>query len=205
MQIAPRILDQAERVIVGLLLGSLLFRLVPSDPFSIDALPSLLILAVETAVVGFLILRRSTEQVSLRWGDWLLGFAGTAAPLLAIPASGSPLIPLQICVLVMMVGTLLNFYAKFSLRRSFGLVAANRGVKIEGPYRVVRHPMYAGYLITHIGFILSGPNIWNIAIYAFTLACQVFRMNAEERILQIDPKYREMMVRVRFRLFPGVY
>ena len=56
-------------------------------------------------------------------------------------------------------GFVLQLSAKLTLRRSFGVVAANRGVKASGPYRLVRHPMYAGYALTHVGFLLAGPNL----------------------------------------------
>ena len=37
---------------------------------------------------------------------------------------------------------------KLSLGRSFGLMPANRGVVSTGMYRLVRHPIYLGYLVT---------------------------------------------------------
>jgi protein-S-isoprenylcysteine O-methyltransferase Ste14 len=40
------------------------------------------------------------------------------------------------------------------LGRSFGLLPAQRGLVVVGPYRFVRHPIYFGYLIGHIGFLL---------------------------------------------------
>ena len=51
-------------------------------------------------------------------------------------------------VSVMVSGLVLHLYGKVCLARSFGLVAANRGVQRLGPYRVIRHPIYAGYVIT---------------------------------------------------------
>ncbi len=38
-----------------------------------------------------------------------------------------------------------SVFRKVLLGLSFGVVAANRGVKIGGPYSFIRHPMYAGY------------------------------------------------------------
>lgn len=54
--------------------------------------------------------------------------------------------------------------AKLCLWRSFGLVAAHRGLKAGGLYAVVRHPMYAGYVISHVGYLLVAPSWWNLAI-----------------------------------------
>ena len=34
-----------------------------------------------------------------------------------------------------------------------------------GVYRVVRHPIYVGYLLTHAAFLLSHPTIWNVVVF----------------------------------------
>jgi protein-S-isoprenylcysteine O-methyltransferase Ste14 len=34
---------------------------------------------------------------------------------------------------------------------------ANRGVVSTGLYRLVRHPIYMGYLITHAAFVAANP------------------------------------------------
>ena len=91
------------------------------------------------------------------------------------------------------------------MRRSFGVVAANRGVKASGPYAFVRHPMYAGYALTHIGFLLAGPALWNLAIYGATLAIAVRRILAEERVLMADPAYRALAEKTRYRLLPFIF
>ena len=45
-----------------------------------------------------------------------------------------------------------------TLGRSFGIVAANRGVKTRGPYRLVRHPAYFGYLMSYLGYVAENPS-----------------------------------------------
>jgi protein-S-isoprenylcysteine O-methyltransferase Ste14 len=52
---------------------------------------------------------------------------------------------------------------KLSLGRSFGLAPANRGV-VSTTYRFARHPIYLGYLITHLGFLVANPTGWNFAV-----------------------------------------
>src|SRR5438093_1166549 len=84
----------------------------------------------------------------------------------------------------------------------FGLAAANRGVKRAGPYRLLRHPMYAGYALTQIAFLLLNPGLWNLAVYALSWGVQVLRIRAEERVLLEDPAYRAYAGEVRYRLLP---
>lgn len=201
----PRVLDYAERLFFGILLSFLALRLIPKDPFTWQAAPQLFILAVEAIVVGFLVFRRHSTDVSQRWQDWLLGLVGTTAPLLAEPTGSYPLAPPALCLLAMLAGLILNFWAKLSLRRSFGIVAANRGVKTDGPYRFLRHPMYAGYVVTHIGYLAAGPTSWNTVIYITALGCQIMRIKAEERILSRDPSYQKLMEQVPYRLVPRLY
>ena len=111
----------------------------------------------------------------------------------------------MVCVPLMIAGFAIQMSAKFTLRRSFGVVPANRGVKVGGPYRFVRHPMYAGYLMTQVGFLLAHPTLWNASIYAATFAFQPGRILAEERLLSRDTGYREFAALVPSRLVPGIF
>jgi protein-S-isoprenylcysteine O-methyltransferase Ste14 len=65
--------------------------------------------------------------------------------------------------------------------------------------------MYAGYVITQIGFLLAHPSLWNASIYAATLVFQIGRILAEERLLSRDSGYREFAALVPSRLVPGVF
>jgi protein-S-isoprenylcysteine O-methyltransferase Ste14 len=165
-----------------------------------------ILLVSEGAVLVFVLFRRFTEDVSLRPGDWALALVGSGAPLLVQPAHvGSSAGLAAFSTILMLAGLLVQLAAKLTLRRSFGAVAANRGVKIGGPYRLVRHPMYAGYLLTHIGFIMTNPSAWNALAYGVCFIAQIGRILAEEKLLGADSKYRDFAARVRFRLIPGVF
>jgi protein-S-isoprenylcysteine O-methyltransferase Ste14 len=138
--------------------------------------------------------------------DWIVAVLGTTAPLLVRPSGDQALVSvLYVCVPLMLAGFFLQFAAKLTLARSFGVVAANRGVKIDGPYRILRHPMYAGYLLTQIAFLLNEPSVWNAAVYSVALALQVCRILAEERVLNRDPAYRKFVAAVPYRLAPGIF
>jgi protein-S-isoprenylcysteine O-methyltransferase Ste14 len=198
------VLDLAERVIVSLLLAFLASRFLPSIVQD-GNLVNLVLFASEAVVVGFIVFRRPAKTISRQPSDWLYGFAGTVLALLAVPGGADALVPQGVVLGLMAAGFLLQFWAKLVLRRSFGVVAANRGVKVTGPYRLLRHPMYAGYLLTHIAFLLSVPALWNIAVYASLWCFQLLRIQAEERVLGEDPAYQALSARVRHRLVPGVW
>lgn len=197
-------LDLVEKALVASFMSLLALRLAPQAIATLSA-PIILLLLSESVVVLFILLRRPTRDISRRPADWALGVTGTLLPLSAVAPQGEPLAPLAACAALMGTGFLLQLWAKLTLRRSFGVVAANRGVKASGPYRLVRHPMYAGYALTHIGFLLAGPALWNLAVYGATLAIATRRILAEERVLMADPAYRALAETSRYRLLPLVF
>ena len=197
-------LDLIERAAVAVFFGAMACSLLTSWQES-GNIVSLVLLLSESSVVVFVVIRRYTSDVSVQPLDWLIALLGTTAPLLVRPTGGEPLVPLSVCAPLMLAGMVLQVAAKFALSRSFGVVAANRGVKIGGPYRLVRHPMYAGYVMTQIAFLLTNPSAWNAAVYGFALACQIGRILAEERVLVRDPSYRAFAAAVPYRLVPRVF
>jgi protein-S-isoprenylcysteine O-methyltransferase Ste14 len=194
-----RTADRAERLVLIVLLGFLAYRLVPSfeqSPFNFVYLIS------ETIVVALIAFRRSAAAISLRLDDWAVGFGGTLLPLLVDRGEGSAS-PLGAWMMLAGFGVALG--SQISLWRSFGVVAANRGVRSAGLYRFVRHPMYMGYFVTQLGFLLANPAVWNAVVYIVWAACQLRRIEAEERVLSADFAYVALMQRVRYRLLPFVY
>lgn len=76
----------------------------------------------------------------------------------------------------------------------------------SGPYRMVRHPGYAGSLLPLPGIVLTLGSAWTLIPAAVALVVAVIRTALEDRTLQEElPGYREYTSRVRYRLFPGVY
>ena len=193
--------DWAERAFVALLSGSIILRFWPTladHPFNA------VLLASECAVVAITLFRRRAETVDLSAYAVTIALAGTTAGLMVRPDASGP-VPAWIGGLVMIMGGLLSIAAKVALNRSFGLAAANRGVKREGPYRFMRHPMYAGYILTQVGFLMCNPSAWNIGVYLIAWTVQLLRIAAEEKVLIQDAAYRAYASTVRFRLAPGLY
>ena len=199
-RIRPAVLDRFEQVLVLLLYSVLTYRVFHSDnPFRY------LLLASESAVVIFVLIRRPTEALSVVFGEWMLAFTATAATLLVVPVPNQlpALVPLGVTLFAL--GALFQISAKIALNRSFGIAPANRGIKRSGPYRYVRHPMYAGYFINNVGLLMLMLSFANVAVYAIAWTAQVMRVLAEERLLSQDPAYRAYIEDVRWRVIPGVF
>lgn len=198
-------LDLLERLIVVSLFVQFAWH-AASNFAATSQIVSLMMIVSEALPVGFILLRRPSQLLSTRPLDWAVGVAGTMMPLLVIPSStSSSLVPVVACLLIMIMGIYLEISAKLSLGRSFGIIAANRGVRTRGPYRFIRHPMYAGYLLTHIGILLAMPTWRTAALYSMTLTLQLWRMEREEFVLKRDADYCTFAQRVRYRLIPTLF
>jgi protein-S-isoprenylcysteine O-methyltransferase Ste14 len=102
-------------------------------------------------------------------------------------------------------GLVLMQVALLCLGRHFGLLPANRGLVTRGPFRLIRHPVYAAWLVYAFGTLMVVPIINNLALLALTIPFMVWRINLEEELLDHDPQYRAYRQRVRWRLVPGVF
>ena len=165
----------------------------------------LLLLASELSVVVLTVVRRRAGIVDRT----SLAAAVTAISLVGPPllrASGEPgLLPDAATAALSGLGLIIVVIGKITLGRSFGLVPANRGVVVAGPYAFVRHPIYTGYLITHAAFLLAHPSALNITIIAITDTALVVRALVEERVLRGDAMYRSYCRRVSWHLVPGLF
>lgn len=75
-----------------------------------------------------------------------------------------------------------------------------------GPYRFVRHPMYADALLYFIGAPLLLGSWWGLLPVPFFMTALGMRAVREERVLrQALHGYDDYANRVRFRLLPGVW
>ena len=90
----------------------------------------------------------------------------------------------------------------------FARIQHDRGQQVvtTGPYRYVRHPMYAAVIpfILCIALILS--SWWALVPGAIIAILFVVRTALEDRMLQEElPGYKEYAQHVRYRLLPGVW
>lgn len=161
--------------------------------------------AQQMVVVVAYLVRRPARVVTQRMGDWLLAFGGTFAPVLLRPDGAHPAWGLTGGLAVQFLGVVLALFSLVTLGRSFGFAAADRGVVVRGPYRVVRHPIYAAYVVLLVGYLLQSASLPNLAVALLVTACNVGRIRAEERVLATNPAYGAYRSRVHWRLLPGVW
>ena len=167
-------------------------------------LTGLLLLVSELLVVLLTVVRRRAAVVDRSLGARIV----TTVALVGVPfitPSGSPLAPDVATALLSALGLLVIITGKMTLGRSFGVLPANRGIVSTGIYGLLRHPIYAGYLITHTAFLVAHPSGWNLALLVVSDVALMVRAVYEERTLALDPQYAEYMTRVRYRVCPGVF
>lgn len=167
-------------------------------------LTGLLLLTSEALVVALTVFRRPAVVVDRALGTRIVA----AASILGIPfirPTGDPLAPDAVTAVVSAIGLLVIIIGKVTLGRSFGLMPANRGIVCRGIYRIVRHPIYAGYLVTHAAFVVAHPTAWNAALVIVSDLALLIRATYEERTLALDDEYAAYLTRVRWRVAPGVF
>jgi protein-S-isoprenylcysteine O-methyltransferase Ste14 len=125
----------------------------------------------------------------------------------------SPVFPLWLIVLGFFLIALGYAFAAWALieNRFFSSVVriqVDRGHVVcdSGPYRIVRHPGYAGNMLALPGMVLALSSIWTLIPAAVALIIAAIRTVLEDQTLQDElPGYRVYAQRVRYRLIPGIY
>lgn len=168
-------------------------------------LPVLLLLVAETITVLLVIFARAPQVRATDPLSLVLTFCATYYFLLIALQPGAELAPKWMGVTLQVAGIALQLTAKMFLGRSFGLLPANRGVVTTGPYRLVRHPIYLGYFIAHMGYLLYAFTPANVAVFTALYGLQAARILREERVLCRDERYLRYATAVRWRLLPGVF
>jgi protein-S-isoprenylcysteine O-methyltransferase Ste14 len=155
-------------------------------------------------VIAYLI-RRPARVVSRRLKDWLLAFGGTFGGVLFRPDGAHPPWGLTAGLVVQLCGLAICVTSFLALGRSFGFVAADRGLVRRGPYAIVRHPIYASYLLLQSGYLLQSLSIRNALVLVFASGCNVGRAIVEDRTLATNDHYDAYGSQVTWRLIPGVW
>jgi protein-S-isoprenylcysteine O-methyltransferase Ste14 len=165
----------------------------------------LLLLVSEALVIVLTVIRRPAHIVDRSVRAAMVTAISVVGPPLLLPSDAGGLVPDVATAAASALGLAFVVLGKLTLGRSFGLVPANRGVVIRGPYAVVRHPIYSGYLITHLAFLVAHPRWWNAVVIGIADSALILRALIEERVLNGDAEYQAYCRRVEWHLVPGVF
>ena len=150
-----------------------------------------------------LVVRNKAKAFANRKRDYAYAILGLGSPLLfqLTPRVG----PLCVGVFLEFLGLILVVTAFLSLNRSFAVAPENRGVKTGGVYKLVRHPMYLGYILTETGYVVENPSAFNLFILTASVLFLILRLLAEERLLREDQAYRSYARKTKWRLLPLLF
>ena len=108
-----------------------------------------------------------------------------------------------VSTVLIIVGTILSLYCIRQLGRSFSIMATARELVTEGPYKIIRHPLYGAELVTILGVCIGHWSPAAAALGLVWLGLQIRRAQNEERVLrECFPEYGDYARRVPM-LLPG--
>lgn len=160
-------------------------------------------LIYQVTALALLLFRRSMVVFSPRVSDYVYTLVALVSPMFFRPVvgwSGS-----LVGDLLVFVGAVMTVGAVLSLNNSFGIGPENRGIKTNGAYRIVRHPMYSGYFLTEVGFVLNNLSLFNLLILVIASFFLVLRLQGEERLLKEDKTYQAYAQKTRWKLLPLLF
>lgn len=158
-------------------------------------------------LVVLLILRRPAKLTTRSWVATIAAYVGSFLPFAMVlnggPTISSPTLTL-VSIAFMVLGLGFSLYALSWLGRSFGAVPAARRLVRTGPYRVVRHPLYAGEMVTFIGVVIGELTAFSVMVLFAMVAVQFYRALQEEKVLtEAFPDYEDYSQDTR-RFIPGL-
>lgn len=111
--------------------------------------------------------------------------------------------------LIFLIGMLISIWAIFTMRRSklriTPDVAKNAKLVKGGPYKYIRHPMYASVLIVCLGLILSNFYSFTITLYFLLFVTLFFKISYEEKLLEKNFLEYKKYKSTTKRIIPYIY
>jgi len=182
------------------------------------------------AIVGLVLVPSNPELAAERaqfrrdapynWDRPLTGIVSLFGPLATLIVAGLDVrfggafqisFTLQLAAMaVVIMGSLLGAWAMASNRYFYGFVRIEpeRGhtVATSGPYRIMRHPGYAGGVLFDLATPLMLGSLWALIPAGLTTSAIILRTALEDRALREElPGYAEYAQQVQYRLLPGIW
>lgn len=183
-------------------------------------IPTLVNLIIALALIAYWgICARKVKKDRVRktipW-NWLLlvGVATLAVLSDRLPFSQMRLVPPSRAVMLIgialeVAGVALAVWGRRQLGANWSSAASvkeGHELVISGPYRLVRHPIYAGFLWAMLGAALTSKGLAWVAGLAILIPVFVYRMHVEEKLMvaEFPDQYPQLQRRTR-RVIPFVW
>lgn len=155
-----------------------------------------------------------------KWDRYLVPLVGVYLPLVVWITAGLDhrfqlAHPLPGWLVIVGFGLLISGYGlgiwAMLVNRFFSAVAriqVERGHKVvdQGPYRIVRHPAYAGGVLAWVGTPLALSTPWAFIPVGIIIGLLILRTALEDRFLRRElPGYQQYAARTPQRLLPGIW
>jgi protein-S-isoprenylcysteine O-methyltransferase Ste14 len=185
------LLDYFGIVVMALLGGARLNQALSGEWWALPLFAHAMISAL------FLVLHRKTG----RHAPLLQRIVAWASALLPFAVQIDRPVPVILRVLSL-AGVVMAIWTILVLGKSFDVSPADRGLVSKGPYRWLRHPMYASELFSVVVLVIVELSLRNVLVTLTLAATLVLRIRWEEKIIV---GYQDYGNRVRNRLLPGVW
>jgi protein-S-isoprenylcysteine O-methyltransferase Ste14 len=135
--------------------------------------------------------------------------AGVSAGLVPSTAVRIPWAAQAVSLLAALCGVGLSRWARATLGADWNPLVAFSGHRLHerGPYRFVRHPIYAGAILFYLGVAGTASQAVGFLAMGAQVMGYVGKTALEERSLKVDERvaYGRYMRATRWRLLPGIY
>ena len=157
------------------------------------------------AAAGFVLFRRRPLAQDARPATVAIALAAVLLPGLLSLLAPDDARPAGALLAVQAVAVLLMGAGIVCLGGNFSLLPQYRFLVTHGPYALVRHPIYAAYLVFDGALAAQSASALAAGVWLVEAVLLTLRARAEERLLGAsDPSYAHYMARVPDRFFPFI-
>ena len=147
--------------------------------------------------------RATTRSVTARAAAVVATWIPFAIPLLHGSPTGA--VRQGVSDVLLLAGLAWAVWSLRSLGRNLSVIPQARDVADAGPYRWIRHPLYAGEIVSSMGLTIAAHSVAAVAVWLGICALQVYRALREEQLLlAVLPGYGSYRSRTA-ALLPGIF
>ena len=137
----------------------------------------------------------------------IVGFVLMVVAVLALLALRSLLADLTVTIILQIISVVLMIWARMTFRRRSFHLAANPtegGLVTSGPYRFIRHPIYASILLFMVAGVISHISLESIILSIVFMIGVVLRIYSEEKLVVLQyPEYTSYAAKTK-RIIPFI-